>query len=934
VNTHSFLETALPTEGYLCAVGIKDEVVKPRFVTGIASLLEAAKEFDESGHDTYFACHSFAHKRRIQDNALRVRSFYLDIDCGVEKAEQGKGYETKSDAVLALKEFSKTLGLPRPYIIDSGRGIHVYWLMDNDVTRDEWRPVARAFKRAALQLGLVIDPAVPSDAARILRVPGTRNFKDKENPLAVVLLQSGVHITLEQMQAAVKPYMVATTDKRNWRADATTQALLGNYQSNFGKIARLSLKGEGCAQIKDALENAKDQSYDAWLAVLTIASRCSDADTAIHKVSKGHPNYDYTDTEDKADEARESMGPRTCAWYRIESGNSTKLCEGCKHTVTSPIQLGRVVIEAPAAEITPDESDGTSGDGIARVAYDVPFGYFRGQAGGVYRRDRMANGEFEEVPVCEDDFYVVKRVTDPEHGVCAVLRLHPPHDAVSEFAVPLKHIQSFDKFRDIMSEKGVVASKKGMENLMAYTTAYVKMLRNQLKAEEARTQFGWADRHTKFILGSAEISGKDVRHSPSSSVTELLAPLLQPVGDLSEWRRVFNMYTKTSGSEAQVFALMSAFGAPLMNFTGSAGALVSLVNTDSGTGKTSILRLINSVWGHPDELVLLQKDTVAAKQHRMGIMNSLPITLDEMTNSRPEDLSDLAYAISHGRGRNRMRADANMERVNNTRWSTIAVSTGNASIVDKLASNKATSEGEQMRVMEFKIAMIAVDDAQAMLNSLNTNYGVAGPLYAQALINSYSKIPLWINRTVDKLIEAAGGQIKERFWFHATACNLVGGHIAQKIGLNDYNMDAVFDWAVDHIKQQRRVVKEHVVSSSDALGEYLSDNFGSVLVVDVNKVNPITMTNVIKPAVGRISARFEADSSTMFIPKKDFKEYCVKRQIDLDGSLRSRSADFTYKGTVKKRMASGTGMVAPAVDVFEFSIAGDLRESMATLNND
>lgn len=936
MNTQTFLETVLPTEGLLCAVGIKDGVAKPRFATGLEALLEATKRFDETGHDTYFACHSFTQENRMQVYAHRVRSFYLDIDCGIEKAEAGKGYETKSDALVALKEFCAAIDLPVPYIIDSGRGLHVYWMMDDEIARDEWRPVARAFKRAARKMGLVIDPAVPSDAARILRVPGTRNFKDRDNPLDVVLLQQGVHITLEHMKSVVKPYEVTSDDRRSWRADATTQALLGNYQSNFGKIARLSLKGDGCAQVKNAIENPAGQSYDHWLAMLTIACRCNDSDTAIHKISKGHPDYDFNDTEEKADEALENMGPRTCSWFRLESENSTA-CEGCTHRFTSPIQLGRMVIEASALDITPEaavEGAETPEAVKAPVVYDVPNGYIRGVHGGIYRRERRENGEFEETIISEDDLYVVKRVTDPEHGVCAVLRLHPPHDAVTEFAVPLKHLQTFEKFRDIMSEKGIVANKKGMENLMTYTTAYVKMLRAQLKAEEARTQFGWADRHTKFIIGNSEISANGVTHSPSSSVTEALAPLLHPHGEMAEWRRAFNMYTTTSNSQAHVFALMTAFGSPLMNFTGSAGSLISLVNTDSGTGKTTILRLINSVWGHPDDLTLLQKDTVAAKQHRMGILKNLPITIDEITNTRPEDMSDLAYAITHGRGRNRMRADVNMERVNNTRWSATAVASGNAPVMDKLAANKATSEGEQMRVLEFHIPMIAVEDAPAMLSALSSNYGMAGPVYAQAMLANYAKLPQWINKMIDRLTDAAGGLIKERFWLHTAACNLVGGYLAQRIGLHDYNVDAIFDWIVERIRQQRQLVKEHVTSSSDALGEYLSDFFGSVLVVDTKSVNPITMTNIVKPANGRIAARFETDTSTMFVPKKDFKDYCVKRQIDMNGSLRSQDADFIYKGPRKKRMASGTGMVAPAVDVFEFEIKGDLLNTMVSTEND
>jgi hypothetical protein len=78
----------------------------------------------------------------------------------------------------------------------------------------------------------------------------------------------------------------------------------------------------------------------------------------------------------------------------------------------------------------------------------------------------------------------------------------------------------------------------------------------------------------------------------------------------------------------------------------------------------------------------------------------------------------------------------------------------------------------------------------------------------------------------------------------------------------------------------------------------------------------------------KIVARFEMDTNSLFLPKKEFKEYCVKRQGDLETALRAPTKDYTYVGTCKKRMASGTGLVAPSIDVYEFTISTDLAQAL------
>ena len=173
MDTKQFLSTVLGDEGYYCVAGFKDGKVIQKFYGSLDSVAETAANFDLEGRDAYFALGTFVDgTNRKADNVQHLRSLFLDLDCG-----KGKPYATQHEALIALREFYTKYKLPRPTVVDSGYGVHVYWTLDKSYSREEWLPVAATLKASCLQEGLEIDPAVTSDAARILSVPDTRNFK-------------------------------------------------------------------------------------------------------------------------------------------------------------------------------------------------------------------------------------------------------------------------------------------------------------------------------------------------------------------------------------------------------------------------------------------------------------------------------------------------------------------------------------------------------------------------------------------------------------------------------------------------------------------------------------------------------------------------------------------------------------------------------------
>jgi hypothetical protein len=185
MNALEFLSLVTPHKGQKAIVVRQDLYESPSqcrwvhhvhddhssMVDRITSLNDEAIYFALAG----FKSHSVNEfSGRLQSNVEYLRAFWFDID--VEE-NNPKKYSKKSIAAAALGEFINEYGLPEPLIVVSGGGLHVYWPLDEDVSPDQWLPVARALKTAANTFGLLVDHSRTTDSASILRPVGTYNNK-------------------------------------------------------------------------------------------------------------------------------------------------------------------------------------------------------------------------------------------------------------------------------------------------------------------------------------------------------------------------------------------------------------------------------------------------------------------------------------------------------------------------------------------------------------------------------------------------------------------------------------------------------------------------------------------------------------------------------------------------------------------------------------
>ena len=909
----ALLTALLPPTGYYCVVGLKpDTIAIQKFVTTIDEVEREAADLVSNEYNAYFGCAKYAtDKNRKATNVESAQSFWLDIDCYADKP-----YADQHEGITALKEFCHTLKLPRPTIVDSGRGLHVYWQLQNPITPDQWRHTATKLKKLCHEHNLKADPSRTADIASILRLPDTKNFKT-DPALDVKLITTGKPIAYDDFNNLLGADIQSPTPTPTYDTgglNELTKSLMGNKQNKFSLILEKCNKGEGCAHIKHAVDHQDQIEEPLWRAVLSVATRCIDGATAIHEISNKHPDYNPQATEEKA---ALTKGPFLCTTFEeIDAAR----CANCQHKgkISSPILLGQVVAEAGGGKVLgfiENKPDTVS----EYVIPPLPFPYFAGKNGGIYRKS--SDDDEDASLVYEHYLYVVKRLRDPKRGEVIWLRLHTPRDGVREFALPADELLVVEKLRARLAWYGVVGLKKQMDSIMQYIVYFVKELQCTTEAELMRNQFGWTENNQSFIIGDTEIRADGDKYSPPSSYTKQYCHAFEPVGTLEAWKKVISVYERP-GFEPHSFGFFTAFGAPLMRFLNQSGAIINMVNSASGTGKTTSLKCMHSVYGHPEEMMLLERDTPNTRHHRLGVMNNLGLGCDEITKMSNGDFSDFAYSVSQGRGRGRMQMNDNAERFNFAKWSTILLCSSNASVVDKLKS-LTTSDAELMRVLEFTVPeskLLFKEEADEIYGKLYTNYGHAGKPYIRDLVANIEERIGEVKELQKFIDKKAKFTNRERFWSAVIACNIAGAQFAKRLGLHNIDVGRVLRWVVTEMSQMREDIKPPASDHASVIAEFWNQYARHTLVINGETDRRTNVESLpIREPFGELVVRMEPDTQKLFIDCKFFRKFCQDLRITVKDVIGSLTSDGICQGITQKRMYKGTKLSSmPPVTAYVF----------------
>ena len=941
MNTQQFFEKVLPTQGNICVVGIKDDSVRPKFFGYLDEAIDQMTQFDQDDFNTFFAVGTFDGYQRKASSCIFMRSFFVDIDCGPDKP-----YTAWEDGLIALHQFVTVNGLPKPIIVNSGRGIHAYWTFTENIPTDQWKPYAEKFKEYCIDKGLGIDEVVTADAARILRAPGTRNLK--EEPLPVEIIQEGDDPADFGMWIEILGEVEQKFDLTQVKhgLDEETQALFdkmnGNYEYVFEKLAVASLEGNGCEQIRHILVNATSCPEPLWYAGISVAARCVDGASAIHKLSEDYPGYSSTETERKAAQSlREASWAHSCDAFERENSAG---CQGCPHRGKlgkgGPIMLARSLKLATATDAdtgndgsdeAPQEENTVRADQNAKglvVFPDFLQPFFRPINGGVYYQPPpRITKEGKRIPqdpemLVPNDLYPLQRLYSPHDGECLVMRLALPHDKDREFLLPLRDVTSQDKLKAILASNSVTFEPANGARLASYVMKWASYLVQTKRADIMRIQQGWTEDHESFVLGTNEIFANEVRHCPPSPSAKNVVRNIKPEGSFEAWLKCAQMLNDP-GYEYHAFTLLCGFATPLMEFTNVNGIVLSLFG-DSGAGKTGALYSAMSIWGAPENLTV-NDATPNALTQRMITSKNITFGLDEQTNLDGKVASDVVYKTSAGRPKIRLMSSANQEREAEFITRLIAIVTTNNSLIDIISTYKANTTAEEMRILEPRLTRpnvpgyeLTLERGMEMFEPYKFNYGHAGTPYIQELLRIgkdelMRRIKIEFMYVSDKFTDSG----EYRYIANLLAVVAVAERIVREMGMLHFDMDRIM--RVMGVKFREVIHTKHradLDTRADVLGDFINKNVQNMLVIRDHKAT-------VTPR-GPLVIRAEVDTSTIFVSTSALKQYLHEIRLGIK-DFESRMANAgILQGKVRKQMASGWNEAIGSTNVQAYMITTDI----------
>lgn len=942
-SQRDFFNAVLPQGGHPCIAWKSDGMsgFAHKVFNSIDEFCEYTERVDFSKANFYFCISSLREpsvvvggksRIRVQQNAHLTRCIVLDIDF---KDGHYAGVDEALEAVNALADSMK---MPHPIAVSSGNGLHIYWPFAAGIESKEWTKLTKLFRSTAslFHPHLFADSSRVSDSAGVLRVPESFNLKyDTPRPVEIVQWMDG-ELDIGVLRRNFPTETPQTTPKVTLAPAVAAQP-----------PAQLAAVVKNCNWVAQYLKHRESASEPEWYAMLGLAPfiEHKDADTGrvingadiAQVVSKGHAGYDPDVASIKYEQAKANQtGPTTCERLR---GLDPSRCEGCPFAtaVKTPIQasyLARPATAIQTVETVIKDEDGNAQETVVTVPL-YPSPYFRGEDGGVFLRakEKQEDGSWADVieRVYDYDLYPIKRYrTEGVEAELMEVHLWLPHDGLRVFKLPTALLAEQKKLATFLAEKGVVPESGRGPRVAKYMVDYVRHLQTVGAAEVEFSRFGWRDAKSanpKFVVGNGYID-KSGALQPATFAHFLkdAAKSVATAGTLEGWKEGFNVYKDVPNSDAFILASLMGFAAPLMAFTPYRGVLYNMVG-HSAAGKSTALQVMTSVWGQPQDTHIKiaggrGRDTEVAIYNLIGYLNAVPVAMDELTNMEPEALSDFALSFTSGRGK--MRADRNgQNRLNETEWETIVVGTSNTSLYDKLASHRKGYTAEAMRI--FELTLPPSDDhfkghVEQHISLLQKNYGHAGRAYMEYVIKNIPSIQEALVRATAAITKSGQLRNEERFWGALFACVLVGGSIAQKLGLHSYDIKSIVEKFTSYAPEIREAVRTSQTDPVSLLSEFFNTNLDGIIKFNMDGKPYMGADNRALSMLRAVIVRMELDKENTpdkaYISIPALRTYCEAKRIDPAWLYKELKSLGVIEGSKAMRLASGSGIASTTLKAY------------------
>ena len=232
----------------------------------------------------------------------------MDFDCS-----EGSHKEQKLPSKEEVLSFLKELPLKPSLIVWSGGGLHVYWLFKeplyfhSETDRHQAKKLSSRFQLTIISIaksqGWNLDNT--SDLVRLLRIPGTHNFK--RDPVPVEILE-------------INDFRYEPDDFDDFLIDAEPQQEQPQGAGSDVGSGRIHEIIERCAFLRHCQDDAASLPEPHWWAMICSLCFTGGSGPIIHELSQNYPEYSPQETDKKHVEAMKQSGPMTCRAIQETTG--------------------------------------------------------------------------------------------------------------------------------------------------------------------------------------------------------------------------------------------------------------------------------------------------------------------------------------------------------------------------------------------------------------------------------------------------------------------------------------------------------------------------------------------------------------------------------------------------------------------------------------
>lgn len=798
---------------------------------------------------------------RFQANIVAIKSFFVDVD-----VKEG-AYPTQQAALEAFKLFIEASDMPMPTaVVGSGSGgFHAHWVVERPLTLAEWQPVANALAHAVQEYGLIADTQCSIDGARILRIPGTLNFKTSP-PKPVTLMSLGEICSFDDISETLAPFIGLTpmgnSDFHAFPFERRQPTIDGSELGEGivvyeAKKVTLEQLAEACPFIADAAcDGGANYNNPLWYMTLQAASFLEEGREAAHLMSFQHATYDPEQTDSEFDRIVRQHKERDIGWpscEKIKLSGATQ-CATCPLYQNKKSPFNWAVVEEPTLAHT-----------VTQVAMGTPKPdvwpekYSRRPDGHIYTVSYLEDGTpGPEVPVCpypfsngwlQDNPWALHFTTTTTLGKqCKV-------------EIALEDFGAMGGAKKTLASYGMVLNDKDFKSTQEFLLAWIQKLQQQKDSVVSASPFGWSIHQNGDIegftyAGRVWCAGTD---RPAAQDDHELYELYSPHGGAQPWIDAAKVITNQNRPGLNSI-IAAAFAAPLVRFTGHEGVLIAGYSKESGIGKTSAMNVGQAVWGHSVKAKQGLDDTGNSLFGKMGKLKSLPIFWDELqTYEQMRKFSKNIFQLTGGVEKSRMNQDLTLRKRGT--WQTIMVAASNFSLVEPIQHENKSHNAGLMRLFEFKIDKVAPGSkgqiepglASRTISKISDNYGHAGLIYAQFIGANAPRIEKEIAALQDEYNRRYSATNEERFWIAAMALLVAASRYTNELSLTNIDIPTMEAFMAKTLDQMRDLVKDSPVDMAN------KDSISTILAQFLNamRARHMLITNRIhvgqgKPAKGAV----------------------------------------------------------------------------------